>query len=345
VSNTLKMIVGLLIGLLILGSWLGFVGFEETLTTLITVTPSSAILATLAWVISMALRGWKWHSILISTHQVPILVSERVYWVSSFLNVLFPFRVGELARSLFLKRLVDMSVSASLPTVLVDRLYSIAVILIGLLFLPLTSFQMRADTERGAANPGTLGIRWGIAIIAAGFFAVLVFLFFLRNQKPRLLGLGRRVLFFLPENLGKRLLGFLDATIDGMQLVRTDANSVLALLALSLVVLFADALKDHFVLGAFGLEVPVIVCFFGVCITNLAFILPSPPGNIGSNEWYATLVYSTGFGYNGAQVAGGALFGHVMTTLVVATGGALSLSSLGITLAEGLSISRGDTDV
>ena len=80
---------------------------------------------------------------------------------------------------------------------------------------------------------------------------------------------------------------------------------------------------------------------FGVCLTNLAFILPSPPGNIGSNEWYATLVYTTGFGYDRARVAGGALFGHAMTTLVVVVGGAISLSTLGITLAEGLRISQG----
>ncbi len=132
--------------------------------------------------------------------------------------------------------------------------------------------------------------------------------------------------------------------IDSMQFVRSDAKSVLSLLIWSLAVLLVDALKDHFVLRAFGLDVPLTTCFLGVCLTNLAFILPSPPGNIGSNEWYATLVYTTGFGYNGAQVASGALFGHAMTTLVVAAGGAISLSLLGINLGAGLSISQGETE-
>lgn len=336
-SRTVKVAAGLSAGLFILGVWLYFVGVEDTLATLGTVTPLPALLATLSWGIALGLRSWKWHNILLPGQKVSFLVSGRVYWLSSFLNVLFPLRVGELARSLFLKRLVDMPISASLPTVLVDRLYSIAVILLGLLFLPLSPFHMDASTERGAVLSG---IRWGIGIIAAGFFATLALLFLLRNQKQRLLDLGVRVLAFLPGGLRQRLIGFLDVTIESMQFVRSDARSVLALLAWSLAVLFADALKDHFVLQAFGLQVPVAVCFFGVCITNLAFILPSPPGSIGSNEWYATLVYSAGFGYDSVQVASGALFGHVMTTLVVAIAGALSLSSLGITLAEGLSISQ-----
>jgi uncharacterized membrane protein YbhN (UPF0104 family) len=81
-------------------------------------------------------------------------------------------------------------------------------------------------------------------------------------------------------------------------------------------------------------------CFMAVCLTNLAFILPSPPGNIGSNEWYATLVYATGFGLDSVKVAGGALFGHALTAFVVAAGGAISLSMLGLNLAEGLRISQ-----
>jgi uncharacterized protein (TIRG00374 family) len=344
-SNTSKMTLGLLVGVLTLGVWLYVIGFRETLATLSTVTPGPAIVATLAWCVSLLLRSYKWHAILATMRRLPFVTTTRVYWASSFLNVLFPLRVGELARSLFLKRLSNVPISTSLPTVLVDRLYSIAVILIGLLFLPLTSFRVDTGVQERGPFSGMWGIRWGIGLIAAGFFVTLVLLFVLRNQKPHLLRLASRLLAPLPAQLNARAVGFLDATIESMQFVRSDARTVLALIGLSLAVLVVDALKDHFVLNAFGLDVPVIDCFFGVCITNLAFILPSPPGNIGSNEWYATLVYSTGFGYNNVQVASGALFGHLMTTLVVAATGALSLSSLGITLAEGLNISQHQADV
>jgi hypothetical protein len=130
--------------------------------------------------------------------------------------------------------------------------------------------------------------------------------------------------------------------VDGRATSRALGSGRLGLLAWSLVVLAADAVKDHFCLRAFGLSVPLTSCFLGVCLTNLAFVLPSPPGNIGSSEWYATLVYSSGFGYDPSRVAGGALFGHAMTTLVVAVGGVLSLSGLGINLAQSLHISRGE---
>lgn len=354
--RVVKVLLGVILGLAILGIWLYWIGFQDILASLKTVAPAPALVAVLAWILSMGLRSWKWHILLLSTQKVPFSISGRIYWVSAFLNVLFPFRVGELTRSLFLKQLVDLPVSVSLPTVLVDRLYSIAVILLGLLFLPLAPFQLQTST--GPTKLGMHTLRWGVGIVAAIFLACLVFLYLVRNQKTRMLSLARRALFILPDRWTNQILSFVDTMIDSMRLVQpagpgrlgggqqasskrwAAARSALYLLAWSLAVLVVDAIKDHSVLRAFGLDVSITTCFLGVCLTNLAFILPSPPGNIGSSEWYATLVYSSGFGYDPSRVAGGALFGHAMTALVVAVGGALSLSGLGINLAESLRISQ-----
>jgi len=356
--QVIQAILGLAVGLAILGVWIYVIGFQDILSTLRTVAPVPALVAVLAWVTSMGLRSWKWHILLrmlrpahrmlhpaLPDLKIRFGTSGRVYWVSSFLNVIFPFRVGELTRSLLLKQLVDLPVSASLPTVLVDRLYSVAAILLGLIFLPLTPFRLQ--TPARAPGPGMQSVRWGIGIVAAVFLCTLGVLYLLRHQKARMLRLIRHMLFMLPDRWIERILGFVDTMIDSMHFVRSDTRrgratwSALGLLAWSLTVLLADAAKDHFVLRAFGLNVPLTTCFLGVCLTNLAFILPSPPGNIGSNQWYATLVYSGGFGYDPLRVAGGALFGHAMTTLVVAIGGALALSGLGINLAESLRISQG----
>jgi uncharacterized protein (TIRG00374 family) len=331
------------IGLLVLVVWLFVVGPQEILGTLRTVSPVPALLATLAWILAMSLRSFKWHTILGAIQAVPLATTGRVYWAASFLNMVFPFRVGELARSLFLKRLVDMPVAASLPSVLVDRLYSMAVMLLGLLFLPLTAFGQQA-ASKSAAQPGVglslNSLRWGLGILAGGILVTLILIFVLRHKKPALLRLAERLTAFLPSSWQERLLGFVGASIDGMSVVRSDPWSMLGLLAWSTAALWADALKDQLVFRAFNLYVPLTTCFLAVCLTNLAFILPSPPGNIGSNEWYATLVYATGFGLDPILVAGGALFGHAMTALVVAAGGALALSTLGLNLAEGLRVAQ-----
>jgi uncharacterized protein (TIRG00374 family) len=340
-GRLLTILLSLGIGLLILGLWVYVVGPGEIVDSLRTVSPVPALLATLAWLLAMGLRGFKWHAILASTQPMPLATTGRVFWASAFLNMVFPFRVGELARSLFLKRLVGAPIAATLPSVLVDRLYTMAVILFGLLFLPLTSFGLHTPGEGASPDgPGMGSLRWGLGFLAGGFLAALIGIFVLRNQKMRLLGLAERLTPFLPQRLQARVVGFLDTLIDGMRVIRSDPWSVLGLLAWSTAVLWADAVKDHFVFRAFNLNIPVTTCYLAVSLTTMAFILPSPPGNIGSNEWYATLVYASGFGLNATSVAGGALFGHAMTALVVAVGGALSLSTLGLNLAEGLRIAQ-----
>ena len=135
-----------------------------------------------------------------------------------FLNVLFPFRVGELARSLILNQLIDLPIPASLPTVLIDRLYSIAAILLGLLFLPLTPFGLERTT--GTNRLGLQSIRWGIGIVAALFLITLLSLYLLRHQKARMLHLAQRTLFMLPARWTDRILGFVSTMIDSMHFAR-----------------------------------------------------------------------------------------------------------------------------
>jgi uncharacterized protein (TIRG00374 family) len=340
-------VLSLVAGVLILGLWLYVVGPREILVTLRGVAPGPALLATLAWIGAMCLRSFKWHVILGGVQAVPPATTTRVYWASSFLNLAFPFRVGELARSLFLKRLVGAPIVATLPSVLVDRLYSMAVMLVGLLFLPLTSFAAaptRTPSDRALVVLSLNSLRWGLGLLAGGFLAVLSLVFVLRKRKPALLRLTRRFSLMLPDSWQERLIGALSSLIDGMSVMRSNPWSILGLLTWSAAVLCADAIKDQWVFRALDLHVPLTTCLMAVCLTNLAFILPSPPGNIGSNEWYATLVYATGFGLDPLRVAGGALFGHAMTALVVAGGGALALSTLGLNLAQGLRLAQEPPD-
>ena len=67
--RVIKSILGLTVGLLALGIWFYLIGFQNTLSTLKTVAPAPAIVATLSWIVAMGLRSWKWHIVLLSTQQ------------------------------------------------------------------------------------------------------------------------------------------------------------------------------------------------------------------------------------------------------------------------------------
>ena len=69
---------------------------------------------------------------------------------------------------------------------------------------------------------------------------------------------------------------------------------------------------------------------------NLAFILPSPPGQIGSNELIGLLVFSGVFGLPRSEVGAMFVFSHPWTGLLMTCSGLACLSSMGLTLRGAL---------
>ena len=65
-----------------------------------------------------------------------------------------------------------------------------------------------------------------------------------------------------------------------------------------MVALGLDALFCLLAFRAVGVTVPVLVVLYGYTLFNLSFILPSPPGQVGSNELIGLLIFSGVFRIN-----------------------------------------------
>jgi hypothetical protein len=69
-------------------------------------------------------------------------------------------------------------------------------------------------------------------------------------------------------------------------------------------------------------------------------MLPTPPGQIGSNELIGLLVFSGLLHMSRTAVAAMFLFSHPWTALLMAGSGLLSLSAMGLTLRATLALAQ-----
>jgi uncharacterized membrane protein YbhN (UPF0104 family) len=114
--------------------------------------------------------------------------------------------------------------------------------------------------------------------------------------------------------------------------------------AYTVVAVGLDALFCVLAFRAVGVGVALPAVLYGYTLFNLAFILPTPPGQIGSNEVIGLLIFSGVFGVDRAGVGAMFLFSHPWTAALLTACGLLCLSAMGLTLRSTLGLARAQGD-
>ncbi|MCD4686515.1 MAG: flippase-like domain-containing protein, partial [Anaerolineae bacterium] len=68
-------------------------------------------------------RTWRWHYLLRSIKVVPLTRLFPVVVIGYMGNNVYPFRAGEVIRAYVLKRNEDVSITASLATIVIERIF------------------------------------------------------------------------------------------------------------------------------------------------------------------------------------------------------------------------------
>jgi len=121
-----------LLGVALLIVWLLIVDLDAVAQTLRSAQWAFVALAAGLAVTSTVVRAVRWRIVLRPIASVAQVDVWLISLGSSLINFVIPIRSGEIARSLFLKQRDSVPISASLPTVAVDRSFDmLAVLLIG----------------------------------------------------------------------------------------------------------------------------------------------------------------------------------------------------------------------
>ena len=215
-------------------------------------------------------RTWRWHYLLRSIKPLSLRTLFPIVVIGYMGNNVYPFRAGEVIRAYVLKRNEDVSVSASLATIVVERIFDGLVMLI-FVFVALPFADFEADWLRDVVFFSTL-LFWG---------AFLVFLVMaLRPEQMRRL---YTAIFdrLLPGRLHAVALGLADHFMTGLENLRHPRDFLMTLVS-SVFIWLTETTKYWFVMHAFDFEVSFFVLMVMTAVVNLATTLPSSPGYVGT---------------------------------------------------------------
>lgn len=243
--------------------------------------------------LAVVARTWRWHYLLRPIKPVPLGRLFPIVCIGYFGNNVYPARAGEVIRAIVLRRTESITVSASLATIIVERVFDGLVMLLFVFFaLPFVGAEHIPPVYR-------------ITVIVASiaFFAALLVFLWMAFDQARATRVYR---FFssrlLPERFRAPADNFFDRFMDGLKFLRS-GRDVLMVFMTSVVIWLLETVKYWFVMHAFAFTISFIGLMLMNGVVNLTTTIPSAPGYIGTFEVGARVLealgveYSLAFGY------------------------------------------------
>ena len=273
-------------------------------------------------------RAWRWHYLLGPIKKIPTATMFPITTIGYMGNNVYPARAGEVLRAIILKRKEGVSVSASLATIIVERIFD------GVVMLAFVFVNLR-ELAKLTGSSGFVGNIQQVAVIGTGVFLGALIVFLLAAMFPHTaMKVGLWFIHFLPERFHARLIGLANRFLDGLASLRSPWN-VLMVFFTSVIIWLLETGKYWFVMHAFDFKVPFFVLMLMNGIVNLATTIPSAPGYIGTFDAPGIAVL-TAYGIDHATATGYTLTLHVALWLPITALGAYYLAREGIQWSDAL---------
>ncbi len=330
-TPAIKVTIGLLIGIGLLYLVSRFVDVPTTLGVLRQnlATPGGIILGLLsgaAFLTAFSVRGIRWKLFLNPIGNVSTFKAIQLFLIGIFLNFLLPVRGGEVAKSLILKRTVGIPVSQSLPTVAMDKALDLMPALFIMAVAPFLGVKMGTTLwlVLGAVGGLLIGLIFFVALAAWKRAAAIAFL--------------QKITGILPRAIGGKFEGFATGFVDSLLLGASRPKIFIPAVLLTCVAVIFDGLFAMLAFRTIGFPISFGTAIFGYTVYNMFYILPTPPGQIGSNEFVGLLVFHVLLSLPANKVTAMFVFSHPWAALLMSASGMACLSALGLTISSAMKV-------
>ena len=230
----------------------------------------------LMYFLAVWVRSWRWHYLLRPLKKIPTKTMFPIVAIGYMGNNIYPARAGEVLRAIVLKRREGVSISSSLATIIVERVFD-GVVMLAFIFLNLN------ELAKLTSDSGVIGNIQQIAIWGAAAFISALIIFLLAAMFPEI---SERVSIkiintIFPIKIRERSINLVIKFLSGLESLRSPIDALMVFFT-SAIIWLLETGKYWFVMHAFPFEVSFFALMLMNGIVNLATTLPSAPGYVGT---------------------------------------------------------------
>jgi hypothetical protein len=197
-------------------------------------------------------RAFRWHYLLHELKPIPIKRLMPSIMIGFMANALLPARPGEFIRAYLLSQKEKVKLTASIGTLVVDRMFDSFVLLMliagVLLFYPLDEKIFSQAIGYSLAR-----VKFLLGVVAtSGFFGLVGFTILLYYKKEFAARLLEKTLFFLPQRMRERIISLFMSFTDGLHIFK-NWRHVLIAVVITIVQWAFNALVFYPLYYAFGI--------------------------------------------------------------------------------------------
>jgi uncharacterized protein (TIRG00374 family) len=284
------------------------------------------LVAVVTTMITYALRALRWQYLLAGLGPTRFAVAFRSTVIGFAANFLLPARPGEVLRPYLLAQHEGLSATAAFATVVLERVFDMATVLVLFAFFLMTSGPAFARSDPAVFRAIQAG---GLTAAAATVLIMVAFFFFAGH--PEAIGrFSARVERRLPERLAKAVAGLAHRFAEGLHAVRRPQQLALVF-AWSFPLWLSIAAGIWLVSRAFSVEMDYVGSFLVMTLLVVGVSVPTP-GAIGGFHKFYQIGVTSFFHASTERAVSAAIVLHAISFVPVTLLGIVFMVREGLTL-------------
>lgn len=267
--------VGLIISAVFLYLAFHKVDLQQVLTAFKSVRVGYILLAIIIYFFGLWVRAYRWKFLVNPVKSVPNTRLFIILIIGYMANNVLPLRMGDIYRAYLLGKKEQISKSASLATIVVERLFDGLSMLVFLLIGILALQSLFTSWERTVLLVSSI-ILFGMLIV------LLLIIWFRSLAEPIFHWLAK----MLPVTFGQKIMHWSTAFLDGLAVLKS-GPVILSVLFYSLLSWLIEAVMYYLVAVSMGMNLPSYASPIILAVSNLGMMIPSSPGAVGTFEFFA----------------------------------------------------------
>ncbi|MCD4818820.1 MAG: flippase-like domain-containing protein [Candidatus Cloacimonetes bacterium] len=307
-----------LLGIILLFVWFKVIDWSQLKLYFQKIHIFRSTIFSVFYLLAYFLRSLRWKIILKPIQKIPIFDAFTIFFSGLFINYLIPVRAGELAKSYILKSKYKIAISKSIPSIFLDKLFDLFPIILIILFIPLLALKLSSF------------LIVTIFVLLLIFLGFVGFLYFSINHKDVSYKWVNNFIKIVPQKYEDKIQNFGYNFIEGLAILNGRFTDVMKILFLTVISVLSESYFIFLIFVEFGASISFAKILFGYTLMNLTYILPTPPAQIGSNQFMWILIFSFTLGINENLTGAAVTFSHILTALIICGIGTISLFTLKI---------------